>query len=124
MEPVYYREAMAWIRANPVAWIALEFRKIFYLVIPSGPSYTLHSTRHHLLSVVSYLSVLTLAIVALVRTGRPAAQPGLWLLAASAVCTALLFFPQERFRIPILDPMLVILAGAGLASWRPSTDPA
>jgi hypothetical protein len=36
----------------------------------------------------------------------------------SAALTALVFFPQERFRISIFDPALVILAGGGLASLR------
>jgi hypothetical protein len=63
--------------------------------------------------VVSYGVVLVGAIVGLSRVGRRAARvPGLWLLAASAVAIGLVFFPQERFRIPILDPTLVICTGA------------
>jgi 4-amino-4-deoxy-L-arabinose transferase-like glycosyltransferase len=116
MEPVYYREAFAWIRANPAEWLALELRKAFYLIVPVGPSYTLHSTRYYALSVLSYLPVLFLAVIGAVglreRLGQVA---GVWLLMASAVLVALVFFPQERFRIPIIDPSLVILAGAGLA---------
>lgn len=89
-------------------------------MVPIGPSYTLHSMRYYALSVVSYVSVLLLALGALGRV-RLAATPGLWLLAGSAVLVALVFFPQEQFRIPILDPTLVILAGSALASFiRPS----
>jgi 4-amino-4-deoxy-L-arabinose transferase-like glycosyltransferase len=119
MEPIYYREALTWIHANPGDWIALQFRKVFYLVVPIGPSYTLHSARYHAWSVASYLPALALALFATWRL-RPqlAHVPGLWLLAGSAVLVALIFFPQERFRIPILDPTLVILAGAGLAHAR------
>jgi hypothetical protein len=116
LEPLYYREAVAWIRAHPIDWIQLEFRKLFYLVVPVGPSYTLHSMRYYVLSVLSYLSVALLAIAALGRL-RLAATPGLWLLAGSAVLVALVFFPQERFRIPVIDPTLVILAGGALASF-------
>lgn len=120
LEPLYYREALAWMRAHPLEWIQLEFRKLFYLVVPVGPSYTLHSMRYYALSVLSYVSVLILALGALGRV-RLGATPGLWLLAGSAVLVALVFFPQERFRIPILDPTLVILAGSALASFiRPS----
>jgi hypothetical protein len=32
------------------------------------------------------------------------------------VLTCLVFFSQERFRIPIIDPALVVLGGAGLAA--------
>lgn len=119
MEPIYYREALRWIREHPADWLALQARKVFYLVVPVGPSYTLHSTRYYVLSVVSYAAVLILTVVTIGRLGRRLARvPGLWLLAASAVIVSLVFFPQERFRIPILDPSLVILAAAGLAQSR------
>ena len=42
------------------------------------------------------------------------------LLAASAFVMSLVFFPQERFRIPTIDPATIVLA-AGLALRR--TDP-
>ena len=120
LEPVYYGEALTWIREHPADWIALELRKVFYLVVPSGPSYTLHSTRYYVASVASYGTLLILAAYGLTRASlRLAATPGLWVLAASAVVVALIFFPQERFRIPILDPALVILAGAGMSTFRP-----
>jgi 4-amino-4-deoxy-L-arabinose transferase-like glycosyltransferase len=113
MEPIYYREALRWIAAHPLDWLALEASKLFYLVVPIGPSYRLHSARYYAASVVSYGLVLVGAIVGLSRVGRRAARvPGLWLLAASAVAIGLVFFPQERFRIPILDPTLVICTGA------------
>ena len=119
MEPVYYREAFAWIRANPTDWLALELRKVFYLIVPVGPSYTLHSTRYYALTVASYVPVLLLATLGAVRLrGRLGEVAGVWLLLASAVLVALVFFPQERFRIPIIDPSLVILAAAGLALSR------
>lgn len=120
MEPVYYREAWAWIRANPAAWAGLELRKIYHLIVPVGPSYTLHSTLYQTASVVPYLAVLLLAALSL-RTVRPtlARATGLWLLAGSAVLSALVFFPQERFRIPAIDPALVVLAGVAMgARWR------
>lgn len=116
MEPIYYREAWSWIRANPIAWAALELRKVYHLIVPVGPSYTLHSTRYQVASVVSYLAVLTLAVLSL-RVVRPHLDraTGLWLLAGSAAISALIFFPQERFRIPAIDPALVVLAGVALA---------
>jgi hypothetical protein len=113
MEPVYYREAFAWILANPGAWVALELRKLFYLVVPIGPSYTLHSTRYLVASVVSYGTLLVLATFGIRRLGAARRRtPGLWLLFASAVAVALVFFPQERFRIPVIDPTLIVCAAA------------
>jgi hypothetical protein len=36
------------------------------------------------------------------------------LLAGSALLVCLVFFPQERFRIPVIDPTLIVCA-SGLA---------
>ena len=113
MEPVYYSEALHWIRSNPFAWLALEARKVFYLIVPVGPSYTTHSARYYAASAIPYLAVLVLAVVGIARAkpvlGR---TPGLWLLLASSVAVCLIFFPSERFRIPVIDPALIVLAGA------------
>ena len=40
-------------------------------------------------------------------------------LAASAALTCLIFFPQERFRIPVIDPMLIVCASGLAAAHRP-----
>lgn len=121
LEPVYYREAFAWIRAHPLDWLALELRKVFYLVVPIGPSYTLHSPLYFWSSVVSYGLILPLALLgAWPQRQALAGTPGLWLLVGSAVAVCLVFFPQERFRIPVIDPALLILAGMLLAGpWPP-----
>jgi hypothetical protein len=36
----------------------------------------------------------------------------LFLLAGSAILVCLVFFPQERFRVPVIDPVLIICAAA------------
>lgn len=60
-------------------------RKAFYTMVPTGPSYAVHSARYRVASVASYLPILV-------------------------------FFPQERFRIPVIDPALIVSAAllAGL----------
>jgi 4-amino-4-deoxy-L-arabinose transferase-like glycosyltransferase len=117
MEPIYYREAFAWMRAHPVDWLALMARKAFYLIVPIGPSYTLHSPLYFWASVLSYGLVLPFALAGAWRQRAHLAQlPGLWLLVASAVAVCFVFFPQERFRIPVIDPALIVLAGAMLPS--------
>ena len=109
LEPVYYREAFGWIRAQPLDWAALMVKKVFYLVVPVGPSYTLHSRRYYAATVVSLGVLLPLAAVGFWRLGpRRARLTGMWLLAAAAVATCLVFFPQERFRIPVIDPALIL----------------
>lgn len=114
MEPVYYRDAFAYIKQDPVWWVGLLARKFFYIWVPVGPSYTLHSRRFFVASVVSYGLLTLFAIAGLGRRRRDSSPPyGLWLLAASSVLTCLIFFPQERFRL-VLDPTLIVCA-AGLA---------
>jgi 4-amino-4-deoxy-L-arabinose transferase-like glycosyltransferase len=111
LEPVYYSAAIGWIRSNPAAWVSLELRKLFYLVVPIGPSYALHSGRYRAASTIPYLIVLPLALAGLVRRGTrtPVAMV---LLAGSTVIMSLVFFPQERFRIPTIDPALIVAASA------------
>jgi hypothetical protein len=41
------------------------------------------------------------------------------LLAASSLLVCVVFFPQERFRIPVVDPALIVCAAA-LARRQPS----
>jgi 4-amino-4-deoxy-L-arabinose transferase-like glycosyltransferase len=120
LEPVYYREAFAAIRERPVRWIGLLARKVFYFWIPVGPSYTLHSLRYRLATTVPYLILLPFAVLGAVGLSRLHSSPdALFLLALSSFIAAIVFFPQERFRIPILDPALVVCAAAwfGVRPW-------
>ena len=117
LEPIYYRDALAWIASNPGRWLVLLARKAFYTVVPAGPSYTLHSTRYWAASAFSYLLLLPLAIFGSRRLWRSSDRPtAVLLLAASAVLVGLIFFPQERFRIPVIDPVLIVAAAAAVAA--------
>ena len=111
-EPLYYRDAWEWIRTHPVAWIALLVRKAFFTIVPLGPSYTLHSTKYFVASAGAYLLLLPPALVGAWRLLRNRAPVALWLMAASTVFVGLVFFPQERFRIPVIDPALIVSAAA------------
>jgi hypothetical protein len=116
-EPLYYREAFAWIRTHPADWAALLVRKAFFTVVPFGPSYTLHSTKYVLASAGAYLLLLPAALAGAWWLGRDRAPAALWLMAASTLFVSVVFFPQERFRIPVIDPALIVSA-AGLAAAR------
>ena len=122
MEPIYYRESVGWIRERPGDWLWLMARKVFYLIVPIGPSYTLHSPRYYWSSVLAFGLLLPLAIVGGWRLGSSRRRlAGMWILAAAAVATCLVFFPQERFRIPVIDPALILLA-SGLWTSSPMGD--
>jgi hypothetical protein len=114
LDSIYYREALGFIASHPLGWIGLLARKAFYTVVPIGPSYRLHSNRYFAASLVSYGLLLPFAVAGFVRLRRAPDQPwSLWLLAASALIVALVFFPQERFRIPIIDPTLIVVPRPG-----------
>ncbi|MEX1129192.1 MAG: hypothetical protein WD227_13725 [Vicinamibacterales bacterium] len=119
LEPLYYRDAIGYIVEHPGWWITLLAKKAFYTFVPIGPSYTLHSTRYLLASVIPYALLAPLAFLGLGRLvrRRSAATP-LLLLALSVVMTSLIFFPQERFRIPVLDPTVIVCASGILAGVR------
>jgi 4-amino-4-deoxy-L-arabinose transferase-like glycosyltransferase len=114
LEPLYYRDALAYITAHPLWWLGLVARKAFFTLVPAGPSYALHSTVYRAWSVASYLLLLPFAILGLRGWFRQPHRPeALFVLAASAIVVCLVFFPQERFRIPVLDPTLIV----GAAMW-------
>ena len=117
LEPLYYRDAFAWIAANPGAWARLLARKAYFSVVPAGPSYALHSARYRIVSAAPYLLLLPFAAAgawrwragARARTAGTSPAP-LWLMAAATIVAGLIFFPQERFRLPVIDPALIVTA--------------
>jgi 4-amino-4-deoxy-L-arabinose transferase-like glycosyltransferase len=124
MEGVYYREAFATIRRAPLWWIGLLARKAFYTIVPIGPSYTLHSTLYFSASVIAYALLLPLGVAGLWRAWQGENVPrALTLLAASTVLVSIVFLPQERFRIPVIDPTLVVGASVWLVRFWPRTGP-
>jgi 4-amino-4-deoxy-L-arabinose transferase-like glycosyltransferase len=114
LEPIYYREALHAIAADPARWVGLLARKLVYTFVPVGPSYTLHSGLYRAGSIVPYLVVLPFGVAGLARTRRDGRWPrAMVLLGASAVLVCVVFLPQERFRVSGIDPALVV----GAAAW-------
>jgi len=125
LEGVYYREALKAIAADPVWWAGLLAKKFFYTWVPIGRSYKLHSSRHYALTLASYLLTLPFAVAGFVRLVRSGPQPAaLWLLGGSAVFTSVLFLSTERYRIPVIDPVLIVCAGAAIGGIRREPDAA
>jgi hypothetical protein len=117
LEGIFYRAAFNDIRTDPARWLGLLVKKTFYTVVPVGPSYALHSTRYVIASVVPYLALLPFAARgAWLMRGRTPRPVALWLLALASWLVCVAFFPQERFRIPVIDPVLIVYA----AAWAPA----
>ncbi|HYT76235.1 MAG TPA: hypothetical protein VEL79_15870 [Vicinamibacterales bacterium] len=127
LEPLYYGDALQWIRTHPLQWTGLLTRKVFYTIVPIGTSYTLHSARYMAASAVPYLLLLPAAVAGAWRwrLRRPAGAVSpapLWLMAAATVAAGLAFLPQERFRLPVIDPALIVTSAllAGLRRDEPT----
>ena len=97
--------------------MVLEARKAFYTVVPAGPSYAVHSAKYVAASVVPYAVVALAALAGAWRWRRAAghasrgtAPIALWLMALATILSGLVFFPQERFRLPVGDPALIVTA--------------
>lgn len=117
LEPLYYREAVRYIGEHPGWWLMLLARKAFYTVVPVGSSYTLHSWKYVTTALVSYLALVSCALAGVRRVWNSPRRPtALLLAAASALIAGLVFFPQERFRIPVLDPTMIVCAAAFVAA--------
>jgi 4-amino-4-deoxy-L-arabinose transferase-like glycosyltransferase len=113
LEPLYYRDALGWIAGHPWDWAKLMGRKVFYSVVPTGPSYAVHSARYRAASIAPYLLLLPLAVLGARRLWRSPTWPvALVLLAGSSILVGLVFFPQERFRMPVIDPLLIVFTAA------------
>jgi 4-amino-4-deoxy-L-arabinose transferase-like glycosyltransferase len=113
LEGIYYADALSWIADHPVQWAGLVARKAFYTVVPIGPSYAVHSRRYRIASVAPYALVLPFAMFGAWRLRSSRRPPvALFLLAGSTILMCLVFFPQERFRIPVIDPTLLVAAAA------------
>ena len=71
-------------------------------------------------SLVSYGLLLAAGVTGALLVMRARRWPvALGLLLASAMLVCVVFFPQERFRIPVIDPALIVLAAGGLALRKP-----
>lgn len=121
----YYREALAFIASHPIRFLWLECRKLFYLFVPIGPSMWVFSLRHRLASYLAYAPLALIAGVGLWRWGaseRRAAAFAIPLACAlGAVTACLVFYPQERFRIPVIDPVLIVAAAYALVTLAEAT---
>src|SRR5262249_13884777 len=99
-------------------WAALEARKLFYTVVPVGPSYKVHSRLYYGASLVSYLGLLPFAIAGFVRMREKGQFAGLTLMVLASCAVCLIFFPQEGFRLAIVDPALVVWASLAFPRMR------
>lgn len=111
MERVYYSEAVRFIKTEPGSFFLLLLKKTFYFWFPVGRSMSLFSLKHQITSHISYFPILLLAVIAVIKLIQAHKTPFLPLISMlSAMTACVIFFPQERYRIPMTDPFLIMLA--------------
>lgn len=108
LERLFYRRAGEFIREQPLAWGWLLVKKAFWFVVPFGPSYQSRSALFFSSHAASWLLLLGGTIAAWGRLRRVRPPPVvLAVVAVSVVLTCVIFFPLERYRVPLLDPVLI-----------------
>jgi len=111
IEKVFYGEAFAYARADPLGFATNIARKAGYFWAPIGPSYRARSPLFWGAQALSFLALLGLAAAAIPGLRRLRPPPiVLGLLLVSVYLTCLIFFPLVRYRVPVFDP--VLMAGA------------
>jgi hypothetical protein len=112
LERLFYREAGTFIHEHPLQWVGLVAKKTFWFVVPLGPSYQSRSRLFFASEAASWLALMGLSLAAWTRVRRLRPPPVvLALAAATVVLTCLIFFPLERYRVPLLDPVLIACSG-------------
>ena len=116
-------QALAYIRANPWAWVQLEARKVRLLAnaaelidTESQDSYQEWSRVLSMTAVVGHFGILAPLAVLGVIAGWPDRRR-LWLfwaMAATYAASVLLFFVSARYRLPLV-PILMLIAAVGLS---------
>lgn len=117
LDRIYFKEAFSYIKAHPLQIVVLDLKKLFYFWIPIGPSMEIFSFRHKLVSYISYFPLLIFSIIG-IYLSRSLWKENLLLyfILACFTLSIMVFYPQERFRIPVIDPCLIVFASCTLSA--------
>lgn len=108
-ETLYMKAAAKNIREYPGAYLLVQLKKLFFWILPFGPSIMNSSMAHKLMSIAFYLPILFLGLLGL-RRAEPEMRYFFLSIFACYAIMILLFYPQERYRIAMNDPLLIVLA--------------
>jgi 4-amino-4-deoxy-L-arabinose transferase-like glycosyltransferase len=106
---IYTESALRNIFEHPGRLMQIELKKLIYWILPLGPSVMKMSLLHRIASFVFYLPLLIFAIFGFRRLAPDAKffVAGIYI---SFTAMILIFFPQERFRIATVDPILILVS--------------
>ncbi len=107
-EKLYLHLAFQNIVRHPARYLIIEAKKLLFWIIPLGPSVLETSWLHRISGICFYLPVLALAVLGF--RSLPADTRFILLgIIGSFTVMILVFFPQERFRIASIDPILILI---------------
>lgn len=107
-EKLYLQLAVQNILRHPIQYLIIEVKKLLFWIVPLGPSVLETSWLHRITGICFYLPVLVLAVLGF--RSLPDEIRFLMLgIIGSFTVMILIFFPQERFRIATIDPMLILI---------------
>jgi 4-amino-4-deoxy-L-arabinose transferase-like glycosyltransferase len=113
-QKLYAQQAVENITSDPFRYLKLELKKILYWILPIGPSILQSSLLHRVVGIGFYVPLLMLAFWAM-RTATPDIRFFVIGIIVSFTVMILIFFPQERFRIATIDPILLLLASNSIS---------
>lgn len=108
-ENLYFQLALQNIFQHPLQYAVIELKKLLFWILPIGPSILQTSLLHRVSGICFYVPLLILSILAMRSISKDIRFFALGVIGSFTVMI-LLFFPQERFRIVTVDPILVLLA--------------
>lgn len=110
-EQYYWHVALQNILGDPAGALVRELKKLLYWFLPIGASVRYTSTFHQVVSMSFYGGLLLLALMG-VRRVPPDTRLFFAGVIVSFTIMALMFLPQERFRIATIDPILILCASS------------
>lgn len=114
---VFRDEALAYVRAAPGAFVGRTLRKLYYFWWFAPYQGRRYSSWQFTVYAAYYAGALALAVVGLLATprARPQGVTIIVLLLASVSSAQALFYIEGRHRL-VVEPLLLVLSGAGLAT--------
>jgi 4-amino-4-deoxy-L-arabinose transferase-like glycosyltransferase len=107
-EKLFFHLGIQNIIQHPLQYALLELKKLLFWILPVGPSIMETSLLHRISGICFYVPVLVFALL-----GFRSIPQDTRLFAAGVISSftvmILIFFPQERFRIATIDPILILI---------------
>lgn len=106
---LYFDLALQNISQHPFQYAFTEAKKLVFWIVPLGPSVLKSSWLHRIAGICFYLPMLILALLGF-RSLPPDIRFFVLGIIGSFTVMILIFFPQERFRIATIDPILILIS--------------